>query len=126
MGESLMNPGNTVVGEPANPSDRPASATVNDPRFEKIFSDPKFAIDPTAPEFSNTQGMKDVLKAKRERKKRARTKTNPALDSEAQHALPKRQKTDVTDVAKSGEDREVSAGGDFAFFKKKKLKKKSQ
>eukprot|EP00392_Amoebophrya_sp_AT5.2_P012886 g12993.t1 len=42
-----------------------ASAVVADSRFSKLFSDAEFGIDPTRPEFTNTEGMKELLKAKR-------------------------------------------------------------
>ncbi|KAL3233551.1 Pre-rRNA-processing protein ESF1 [Nakaseomyces bracarensis] len=42
---------------------------LNDPRFKEMFEDHDFAIDPSQPEFKETQAMKEILK---ERRKRAR------------------------------------------------------
>lgn len=35
---------------------------LNDPRFNEIFEDHAFAIDPSQPEFKNTKAMKEILK----------------------------------------------------------------
>ncbi|KAF2070058.1 hypothetical protein CYY_008627 [Polysphondylium violaceum] len=47
---------------------------VNDERFPKIFTDPAFAIDPTAPQFKRHSGMVDILKEKQIRRKAEKEK----------------------------------------------------
>jgi len=47
---------------------------VTDPRIAKVFSNPDFEIDPNIPEFTKSEGMKQVLKTKRTRQK----KENPS------------------------------------------------
>mmetsp|Transcript_103626 Transcript_103626/g.302432 ORF Transcript_103626/g.302432 Transcript_103626/m.302432 type:complete len:677 (+) Transcript_103626:76-2106(+) len=44
---------------------------VNDPRIARVFSSADFEIDPTNPEFRRSEGMANVLKKKRQRKRGA-------------------------------------------------------
>lgn len=51
---------------------------LNDPRFNEIFEDRDFAIDPSQPEFKQTQAMKQILneRNKRSSSKSKKSKTN--------------------------------------------------
>ncbi|AMD21608.1 HFL248Wp [Eremothecium sinecaudum] len=40
---------------------------LNDPRFQEVFEDRDFAIDPSQPEFKPTNAMKEILKERRNR-----------------------------------------------------------
>ena len=42
---------------------------VQDPRFERVFEDFEYAIDPSNPRFSGTSGMKQILEEGRKRRK---------------------------------------------------------
>ena len=49
----------------------------NDPRLAKVFSNSDFAIDPTNPEYRDTDGMQKVLREKRGRKRLQPEKSLP-------------------------------------------------
>ncbi|CAK0845264.1 unnamed protein product [Prorocentrum cordatum] len=56
---------------------------VDDPRIAKIFSSADFEIDPTKPEFRNSEGMREVLKKKRQRRPKRQ-----AQAADVQHPAP--------------------------------------
>lgn len=47
---------------------------LNDPRFQEVFEDHDFAIDPTQPEFKSTSAMKEILKERSKRSTKAPNK----------------------------------------------------
>eukprot|EP00434_Breviolum_minutum_P041599 symbB.v1.2.037007.t1/scaffold5354.1/size28145/2 len=54
---------------------------VNDSRISKVFNSADFEIDPTNPEFRKSEGMLEVLKEKRKRKK-PQTKVKKTMDTQ--------------------------------------------
>ncbi|CAR28696.1 hypothetical protein ZYGR_0U00540 [Zygosaccharomyces rouxii] len=50
---------------------------LNDPRFNEVFENQDFAIDPSQPEYKSTKAMKEILE---ERSKRAHKKRKPLAD----------------------------------------------
>ncbi|KAI9728195.1 MAG: pre-rRNA-processing protein esf1 [Chrysothrix sp. TS-e1954] len=63
---------------------------VDDPRFKGVFDNHEFAIDPSNPRFSGTEGMKQLLEAgRRKRKKRDDGDVEP--DRPRKHASKRRR-----------------------------------
>ncbi|KAL1955282.1 hypothetical protein VTO42DRAFT_8814 [Malbranchea cinnamomea] len=72
---------------------------VQDPRFQRLFENHEFAIDPTNPRFKNTRGMKALLE---EGRKRRRQKENEEPTGEAARSVKKKKPTE--DWAAESED----------------------
>jgi len=70
---------------------------VNDSRISKVFNSADFEIDPTNPEFRKSEGMLEVLKEKRKRKK-PQSKLKKTMDTQPTVKEPK----EPTTTSKSG------------------------
>ncbi|CCH58446.1 hypothetical protein TBLA_0A06540 [Henningerozyma blattae CBS 6284] len=67
---------------------------LNDSRFDEIFEDHAFAIDPTQPEFKQTSAMKEILN---ERTKRASKKQNKDKDNKKRKNTNE-DKSDISNI----------------------------
>lgn len=65
---------------------------LNDPRFNEVFENQDFAIDPSQPEYKGTKAMKEILQ---ERTKRTHTKRRSSIDN---HGRDKGGKNDISKI----------------------------
>ena len=54
---------------------------VDDPRFSKLYTDPRFNIDPTAKEYKETEGTRALIDEKIKRRMKKQKKNNAKGDS---------------------------------------------
>lgn len=72
---------------------------VEDPRFQRLFENHEFAIDPTNPRFKSTKGMKSLLDEGRKRRRQKHTE-----EPEREEPNPaKKKKKSTSDKAESDE-----------------------
>lgn len=82
---------------------------VNDSRISKVFNSADFEIDPTNPEFRKSEGMLEVLKEKRKRKK-PQTKLKKTMDTQPTVKEPKTTSKSGLQIFASQKRSDASAG----------------
>lgn len=82
---------------------------VNDSRISKVFNSADFEIDPTNPEFRKSEGMLEVLKEKRKRKK-PQTKLKKTMDIQPTVKEPMTTSKSGLQIFASQKRSEASAG----------------
>ncbi|CAN6658130.1 pre-rRNA-processing protein Esf1p [Trichomonascus vanleenenianus] len=65
-----------------------------DPRFQSLFNDPSFAIDPTAPQFKKSKGVESIITERRKR-----TKNVEAPPTERKKAIKRKEPPKADDVS---------------------------
>lgn len=113
---------------------------VADPRLQKLFTDPKFSIDPTLPQFSKTLGMQSFLAEKRKRSRKKMTSKQDLAKTEDRTSCEKRSKgsdgirlEEIPHSVAAGDEKcnkrmntqneDHESSGGITLFKRKKKKK---